>query len=216
MADPWTNDFAALDERSRKQLRSLAASRAHVLSQPELSRMRFLKNRPLLAALVVVGLVGAASGAVYAVDRVFLSVDPDETAPEIERDVQHQLDQAGIVGTVHAEKSDGRLTVAIQSTDQHLGSDLPVLIARGSDDAAQQRNTVRVEVHTELDTLQQQQLTAALGEQAFVEQLMRDELAGHPAGADAYKTQLANHGFHDVDVELVDHTVTITVNAPPN
>ena len=216
MADPWTNDFAALDERSRKQLRSLAAVRAHVLSQPENSRMRFFKNRPLLAALVVVGLVGAASGAVYAVDRVFLSVDPDETAPEIEQDVQHQLDQAGIVGTVHAEKSDGRLTVAIQSTDDHLGSDLPVMVMRGSNAGAPQQNGVRVQLHTDLSIAQQQQLTEALGEQAFVEQLMRDDMAGHPDGADAYKTQLASHGFHDVTVEAADHAITISVNAPPN
>ena len=80
MAEPWNNDFVALDERSRTQLPSLAATRARVLSAQENHQMRLFKNRPFLVTLIVLALAGVASGTVYAVDRVFLSVDPGKSA----------------------------------------------------------------------------------------------------------------------------------------
>jgi hypothetical protein len=127
VAEPWTEDFEALAAHTRAQAPALAATRARFLSTPEKSSMRFLKNRPLLAILVVLALVGAASGAVYAVGRVFLHVDPEMSAPEIEADVKDQLESAGVPTLgVHANKTDGEVRIEIETTQDNLGSALDV------------------------------------------------------------------------------------------
>jgi len=191
VAEPWTDDFAALGERSATQPRSLAATRAHVLSSPETSKMRMFKNRPLLATLLVIGLVGAASGAAYAVDRIFIHVDPDKSAPEIEQDVKAQLESAGVKADVHAEKSGTNVVkIGITSMDpslaQKIGADVD-----GSDGAPK----LRVEVHTHLDDAQMLKLQDALTTSAITTIDVADP-------GPAIKKALADAGFADVDVSV--------------
>ena len=109
MADPWTDDLAALGDRSRRQLRSIAATRASVL--PKLSKeskMRMFKHHPVLATLVTLVILAVAAPLAYAVvDRVFISVDPDKSAGEIER--RSALSRAVVAGALKALKDEGRL-----------------------------------------------------------------------------------------------------------
>jgi hypothetical protein len=206
VADPWTEDFAALGERSADQLRSLAATRAHVLSSPETTKMRMFKNRPLLATLLVLGLVGAASGAAYAVDRIFLHVDPDKTAPEIERDVKSQLESVGVQADVHAEKTAQNVVqIGIASSDPTLADKLAAEVD-GSDGSPK----VRVEVHTALDDAQMSRLTQVLAATATA-------TIGDADPSPALRKALADAGFTDVDVTTDDDgTITVAIKSPPH
>lgn len=214
MAEPWTDDLAALGERSRAQLRSLAATRAHVLSTQETSKMRFFKNRPLLATLLVLALVGVASGAAYAVDRVFLSVDPDKSAPEIEQDVKSQLESAGVeVTSVQAEKTDGRVEIRIASPDEHLGSALAVQGPDGVIEGVGGAGQLRLEIGCTLTDAQQKQLVDAGASKEMMDALTCE--ADAAARVTRIENALAAHGFHDVTVTVTADTVTVTVKAPP-
>jgi len=220
VADPWTEDFTALGTASRSQLRPMAATRAHVLSHQETSKMRFFTNRPVLALLLVLAFVGVASGAAYAVNRVFLSVDPDMTAPEIEQDVQAQLDQAGIKGTVHADKSDDKIQIAIKSDDERLGSDLDVDVDVPNAGVITDRQGagVRMELATVLTDAQQKQLMDAITGKVFTDLIIADKMADHhdtAALATALARELASHGFKDVAIDIQPTATTVRVNAPP-
>jgi hypothetical protein len=215
VADPWTEDFTALGHESRSQLRPMAATRTHVLSAQETSRMRFFTNRPLLAVLLVLALLGVASGAAYAVNRVFLSVDPEMTAPEIEEDIQAQLEESGVQSTVHAEKTDGKIEIRIQSSDEHLGSALDVDVANGlAIKDVEQASQVRFELATKLTDAQQKQLVDALGGKGFLDILTTDR-HDSAATAAAMKRELASHGFKDVEIAVKGTGFTVTVKSPP-
>ena len=121
MADPWTDDLAALGTHSRSGLRSHAQLRA-ALPEPE-PKMRFFKAHPALAALIVVALLGLFAPVAYAiVDRVFLSVDVSKSETEIEQDLKDQLAAAGHgSATVKATKSDHEYAIEISSDNPDLG-----------------------------------------------------------------------------------------------
>lgn len=121
MADPWTDDLAALGTHSRSGLRSHAQLRA-ALPEPE-PKMRFFKAHPALAALIVVALLGLFAPVAYAiVDRVFLSVDVSKSEREIEQDLEDQLAAAGHgSATVKATKSDHEYAIEISSDNPDLG-----------------------------------------------------------------------------------------------
>lgn len=90
--------------------------------------MRTLIRKPIFAALLVLAFLGLAAPIAYAVvDRVFLSIDAGKSAPEIEQDVNHQLQSQGVPATVEARKShDGIVHVKIESPDGDLTSKLQV------------------------------------------------------------------------------------------
>lgn len=113
MAEPWTEDFAALGERSAQNLASLASTRS-LLHRPKESKMRYFLNRPLLALALLVGLVGVASGAAYVVDKLVIHVDDSGTAEEIEADINQQLEAAGVEGSAVVEKSGNLLSIGVQ------------------------------------------------------------------------------------------------------
>jgi len=111
--------------------------------------MRTLIRKPLFAALLVLAFLGLAAPIAYAVvDRVFLSIDADKSAPEIEEDVNHQLQSQGVPATVEARKShDGIVHVKIESPDQELESKLSVA---GGDGQAQRAYRVQVDCPDEV------------------------------------------------------------------
>jgi len=113
VAEPWSNDFAALDEHTRDQLRSLEATRAVLSTHTQETKMRFFKTHPALAALVALAVLTLVGGAAYAVVReVFVTIDPDKSGRRDRERRPHQLEAAGVPATVHAEKSDdGKLKV---------------------------------------------------------------------------------------------------------
>lgn len=227
MADPWTEDFTALAAQSRRELVPITTTRA-LLSAQETSKMRFFTNRPILAILLVLALVGVASGAAYAVDRVFLSVDPDMTAPEIEKDVQSQLDQSGVKGaTVHADKSDGKVEIEIQTTDEQLGSNLDIDVAGhgvhvGPDGVIVEKSQdlVQVKLETKLTDAERMQLAKAISSKTcldIITKLFVDVTTGGDTavGIAALAHELASHGFKDVVIDVQATGVTVTVKSPP-
>jgi hypothetical protein len=88
----------------------------------ETAKMRFIKTHPAVAALVALVLLTLVGSAAYAVvGEVWVSTDPDQAPSEIEKDVQSQLQAAGVPATVHAD----RHHVAIDSSGITAGSALP-------------------------------------------------------------------------------------------
>ncbi len=211
MDNRLSEDLAALGERSQHQLRPLAATRAYVLSAQENSKMRFFKNRPVLAVLLLAALVGVASGAAYAVDRVFLQVDPDETAPQIQLDVSTQLQNAGVNADVHADKSDGKVEVRIATSDPSLPDRLDVS-ALGGAEVQRDAGQLRIEAHTALDSGQIAQLTSAGSSSDVLAALAIAEAKGDTGPLTA---AFAGHGFHDVTISVAGTSVTVTITAPP-
>jgi hypothetical protein len=225
VAEPWSDDFAALDEHSHRGLRSIAATRAHVLSAQEPTKMRFLKNRPALAALLVLALVGVASGAAYAVDRifeVFIHVDTSKSPTEIEQGVKSQLEAAGVPAKVHATKngngtevefimtgSDGSMISS--ETFSGLPDGKPVdldldLGIRVLGVPAHPNWTVHVKA--KLDDAQNRELRRAVQNQAMYDAI---NIPDDPKMIEAVKRQLASHGFHNVDVTVGPDKVTVVV-----
>lgn len=172
--------------------------------------MRMFKNRPLLATLLVLGLVGAASGAAYAVDRIFLHVDPDKSAPEIERDVKSQLEQAGVPAEVTADKTDGQVKITIASTDMNLPDKLremgAIVIGDGSGEMTgdQTPHRIAIEPHT-LDADTKDRVTKAVTSQPVIDALVR-----HGDAIAAIRGQLVLAGVH-ADVEAAGNDIVVKV-----
>jgi len=104
--------------------------------------MRSLIRKPVFAALLILAFLGLAAPIAYAIDRVFLSIDADKSATEIEKDVNQQLQSQGVPATVEARKShEGIVHVKIESSEPDLGHKLQI----GTADPASAR-TFRVEV----------------------------------------------------------------------
>jgi hypothetical protein len=208
VADPWTEDLAALGDRSRHQLRSIAATRSSVLPNlvPQESKMRLFKNHPILATLITLAVLAIAAPVAYAVvDRVFISVDPDKSASEIEQDIRSQLEHANVQADVTAEKTDGRVEVRIVSGDERMPN-LDVDVPDGS------LGQLRLQVTCELTPAQALQLQQAATSPAVI------ALLGGPADpqfATKLKQALADRGFHDVDVTIAGSSISVTVKAPP-
>jgi hypothetical protein len=220
VADPWTDDLAALGDRTRHQLRSLAATRASVL--PKLtkeSKMRLFKHHPVFATLITLVLLAVAAPLAYAVvDQVFISVDPDKSAGEIEHDVKSQLEHANVQAEVRAEKSPAgdRLQIRIDTTDERVGSNLAVDVAGGG--PATQLG-IRLAATVELTEAQQDQLQAAASSPAIIA-LLAERATGQGQRSDAdfiaaIETALAAAGFHDATVALAGDEVQVTVTAAP-
>jgi hypothetical protein len=229
VAEPWTDDFAALAAHTREQAPVLATTRARFLSTPEKSSMRFFKNRPLLAVLLVLALVGAASGAVYAVDKVFLQIDPDKSAPEIESDVTQQLQNAGVATLgVHAEKTDGEVRIEIQTTDEQLGSALDVGVAGvpgadvvhelGIDDGGKALPIKFDTQGTELTKDQQNAMITAAIDHRVIDAMHAYKTAEHPDPSPlstALTQALAERGFDSTRIEILPTEIVVTVTAAP-
>lgn len=203
MADPWTDDLAALGDHSRQGLRSLAATRASLTKEP---KMRFHKAHPALAALIALLVIGVTAPLAYAfVRHVLVNVDPDKPADQIEKDVTDQLHAAGVEATVKADKpADGPLQIRIQTSDEKLGSDLSVKIGNETVPAQQGRG-IRIECH-DCDAA----TTLAVSQAATVDAVINvidDDAAIGPALTKA----LADKGFSDVTVTVAPDAITVAV-----
>jgi hypothetical protein len=211
VADPWSSDFAALGERTRHRLPALSS-----LSQPQETKMRFFKTHPALAALTALVVLAALSGAAYAVVReLWVSIDTDKSAPEIERDVGKQLEAAGVTGTVHAEKSDDgkQTTVEIHSMDPNMGSGLHIAV--GGRPAETCEHSMRLEVTAELDPAAMQALHDAASSPEMIAVLKGDYPSDDDRAA-AIEQILADRGFHGVEVHVDGGAVTVRITAPPS
>jgi hypothetical protein len=124
VAEPWTTDLAALGTRTQWRLRSPAITRAECIHHESKPKMRFFKQHPALATLIILAILGIATPVAYAVvDRVFLSIDPNQSESDLEEDVLDQLEAQGHDNAVvTAKKTDHEYTVTIQSEDPALGN----------------------------------------------------------------------------------------------
>jgi hypothetical protein len=211
---PWTDDFAALGERTASQLRSIAATRAALRPEPKMS---IFKRRPLFATLVAVAVLALAAPVAYAIGtRVLISIDPDQTAPEIEQNIQEQLDNAGVPATVTADKTDdGVVAVKIATTDPDaLGSGFDIQVPTGTIDVrgSATQSQIRLELGTKLDGAQLQQAQAAITSPAVIAAITSDP----DHAAQTIIAALAAAGFPAVQVtnDAGGFTVHVT-SAPP-
>jgi hypothetical protein len=215
VAEPWSSDFAALAERSREQLSSLAATRASLSTRSQETKMRFfIKSHPVFAALAAVAVLTLAGGAAYAVVReVFVSIDPDKPAPEIEHDIHSQLEAAGVPSTVHVDKDDGRLKVRIGTTDPAVGSDVQIHVNGVPSTSRELR--FELALACQLDDAQRAALEAAASSEAMLAVIVD---RGDKSDADviaAVQAVFRDAGFEEVDVKIADGTLRATIKAPP-
>ena len=204
MAEPWSDDLAALGDESRRGLRSLAATRASV---PTETKMRFHKAHPALAALIALLVIGVTAPLAYAfVRHVLVTVDPDKPTDQIEKDVTDQLHAAGVEANVKATKPEGgALQIRIQTSDETLGSNLAVNVG-GQLGSAQQGRGIRIECR-ECDADQQAAITKAVTGDAVLD-VTDDDAAIGPA----LQKALADQGFKNVNVNVAPDAVTVTVD----
>lgn len=226
MSEPWASDFRALREHSRVDAPSLERTRHLVLASatttedPKEKTMSFIKRRPALAIAIALALIAVLTPIAYAVvDKVFLTIDPNKSEEEIERDVEGQLEKAGLTDPrVTAEKdADGRLEIGIRT--EHPDGEVPELdvsvLGGGAVDAETQQNRVQIGVECELTPAETEALTDLVGSPAFYSILQ--ERSGDQTDAElaaALRAVLAKHGF-EAEVTVRGEDVSVKVTAPP-
>jgi hypothetical protein len=212
----WSNDKKALDGRTRERFPSLEATRTALSARSKETQMRYFKSHPALAAIVALLALSLVGGVAYAVVReVFVTVDPQKPADEIQKDVQTQLQAAGVNATVQADKNDeGRLKIRIGTTDPHVGSDLKVTI-KGMPAGEQQQLRLELKVTCELDDAQKEALTAAAGSEAIHKLVLERGDATDADIAAAVQKILADAGFTDTEVAVAEGSLSITIKSPP-
>jgi len=215
--NPWSHDFKALEDKTRERLPSLESTRTALSTRSTETKMRYFKTHPALAALVALLALSLVGGVAYAVVReVFIHIDPDKPADQIEQDVHDQLQAAGVPANVEASKDDeGHLKLKIRTNDPHVGSDVKITVSGMPEHAEQSGLRLELQVACELSDAQKQALEAAASNEAIIELVIN---RGDKTDADlaaAVKKILADAGFTDVDVAVGDGTLKLTVKSPP-
>jgi hypothetical protein len=223
VAEPWTRDLDALDERSRHGLRSLGS----FAPQPKETKMRFFKTHPALAAIAVLATLSLAGGAAYAVVReVWISIDENKSAPEIAQDVTTQLQQQGIPATAKIDKrGDGSFMIQVTTPDDEAGSDLSNMHIRFGDKNAHMIDpmggrSIKLDVRCELTDAQMKlvQDAAPAATVKLVEAAVAaKDFSGVTSGglAKAIQDELVARGFHGASVVLDPDVVRLIIPSPP-
>ena len=178
--------------------------------------MTFFKRRPVLATALAALVLAIAAPVAWAIGtRIFVSVDPDQSGPEIQQSVQHQLDTAGVKATVQADKTDdGQLKLRIRTSDPSLGSNLDIAVADNVDVVGKREMRVMVEAKQKLDEAALARLNAALDSKAVKDATEVDELDANQV-EEVVTDALVNAGFHSVHVDVDAHSISVHVTAPP-
>jgi hypothetical protein len=165
--------------------------------------MRFFKQHPALAALLVLVLIGIAAPVAYAIaNNVYLWIDSSKSESEIEADVQEQLAAAGHDNaTVTAKKSDHELSVEIASDDPSLGNlDLEL--------AGPDGKTYRI--HLVIPPTLPEAQQKAVGEAAS-KAVQRPNNETDAQLEQSVRADLASHGITDVEVRISGTSISIVV-----
>lgn len=182
--------------------------------------MRFFKSHPALAALAAVAVLTLLGGAAYAVVReVFVTIDPDQSAPEIQQSLQQQLEAAGVPSSVHVDKSDeGQLKVRIGTSDPAVGSDLKINV----NGMPAETRALRMQIELACQAADMEKcagandLLEATASSPAIVKLVTDRGDEPDADVAAAITKIFHDaGFLEVDVSVGEGTVTIAIKAPP-
>ncbi|HEY1549384.1 MAG TPA: hypothetical protein VGG28_16270 [Kofleriaceae bacterium] len=204
----WTDDLAALGETTRSQLRSIAATRANLRMEQNMS---LIKRRPLLAAAIAALVIAIAAPVAWAIGtKIFVSIDPEQSADQIQHSVQTQLDNAGVPATVEASKDDGKLKLKIMSHDPAAGSNLAISIAGSA--APVDSFQVRLEVQAMLTPAQVERLQTAMSSPAISD---AESSGDADTIEEAVTDALVAAGFKAADVQVTDKTLSVTITQPP-
>jgi hypothetical protein len=212
VAEPWTDDLAALGEHTRRDLRLPAHTRAALTAHKE-PKMRLFKSHPALAAVLALVLVSVLGGAAYAVVReVWLDVDPHGSASEIQDDLQHQLQAADIPAHVQVDKSstaDGGTNLKVTIRADQLPP--PVYVkSRGPDDG---HRTLYV-TWNGTDDGPIAALVHEANSSADVKAALDRDYDSDDQLAAAMRDVLAHHGLADVTIAVDGRLVRVTVQNP--
>lgn len=222
--EPWVRDLAALGDSTKRDMPSLARTVDQVLASttPNPSQkeriMTKLKRKPLLVAAVCALALALAAPVAYAVvQKLFLTIDPSQSAEEMKEDLSGQLEAQGIQGaTVEVEKSGDSTIVAIDSEGEELAgaiADIQVDVA-GEESAQVERREWRLEVQGQ-DDLSEDELAALRSAVTSPDfgQLARGPEEGesdddYVAAIEAF---FAEHGFADTEVTVSEAKVLVLV-----
>jgi hypothetical protein len=228
MNEPWASDFCALREHSRVDAPSLERTRQFVLASatttedPKEKTMSFLKRRPALAVAIAIALLAVLTPVAYAVvNKVFLTIDRDQSEEQIEQDVTDQLEAAGISPTdVTAEKrGDGSLKVGIRSDEdpRALASDLDIDVrgssGGGAEVALEGEMRIEIAVECDLSPAQMQALTDLVSSDEFTQPVRAGQTDAQVAAG--MRAVLQSHGYRTAEVTVNGARATVTVSAPP-
>lgn len=220
MNEPWTTDFRALRDDTRRDAPSAQRTRHLVLAsaieprENEEEHMTMWRRRPALPVTIAIAIIAFLTPVAYAVvNKVFLSVDPDQSEQQIEEDVKRQLDEAGVpASSVHAEKSGDRLEIGIETDGDH--DDVPELDVkvRGAEgDGSQER--VELDVACTLTPEQTRALVGVVSSDEFLAPVKDD--ASDAETIAAMREVLRRHGFQSADVAATGGRLSVTITAPP-
>lgn len=215
MADPWSEDFAALGEKSRAQLRSIDATRNLVSAQPaqESMFMRLFKQRPIVSALLILLALGTVTPLAYAlVKTVFITVDTEKSPEELSAEIQRQLREQQIEAVVKVAKPDERSTVLeIWSDDPDLR--VPEVNVVPSGDTEVRSEMERIEIDNKCGLTAAEERTLA---EAFAKAYYPNHAIPSPqpkaARIVAMRKLLAGLGY-EAEVEIGEGVVKIVVKA---
>ena len=228
MNEPWENDFCALREHSRLDAPSLERTRRFVLASatttedPKEKTMSFLKRRPALAVAIAIALLAVLTPGAYAVvNKVFLTIDPDQSEEQIEQNVTEQLEAAGISPTeVTAEKrGDGRLKLGIRSDEdpRALASDLDIEVrgssGTGAEVALEGQMQIEIAVECDLSPAQMKALTDLVSSDEFTQPVRAGQTDAQVAAG--MRAVLQAHGYRTAEVTVSGASARVTVTAPP-
>jgi hypothetical protein len=214
---PWSNDFKALEDQTRERLPSLEATRTALSTRSPETKMRFFKSHPALAALITLLVLSLVGGAAYAVVReVFITIDPDKPADQIEQDVHDQLQAAGVPATVHASKrDDGKTEIRI------LGAHDPDVALRFADkkgntsDVSNEALRLQLDLKCELTDAQQESVIQISSGPMVVDLAINRGDKSDDEVIAMVKKAYADAGFTDVDVAITGADLIVTIKSPP-
>ena len=219
MNEPWTTDFRALRDATGRDAPSAQRTRELVLAsakRPETKEndMSIWKRRPVLAVAIAIAFVAFLTPVAYAVvNKVFLSIDPDQSEEEIEEDVRRQLDEAGVeTSSVRAEKKGDRLEIGIAAEGVPDGRDLDIEV-RGPEGAHGTQRKMVVEAACDMTDDQTRALVTVVSSPEFLAAVEKD--APDAEAIAAMREVLRRHGFTAAEIAVTDGEVSITITAPP-
>jgi hypothetical protein len=221
--EPWADDFDSFRESISNDLPSptetqqilLASSRSDLKPRKENKLMSLMRQKPLVSAAVLVLAMLILAPAAYAVvNKLFLTVDTQQSEEEIKDSIEEQLTAAGLPeADVDVEKEGGSTRVLIGSEDEDAYCDLraeDIQVTLGGEAEDTQAIRLGVGVACNLSEEHRQALYDLVEGEACASLGKRREELGDEAYATALEEFFGENGFTNVDAHVEGDRIVVT------